>query len=198
MEKWEEKLPPLARERLQQIKITPEDRERIKGMERLKSILTEFYQGKIDPEEIGEKLKNFRQEKDFFIKQAQLRLIDSLGLQISSPEFKKRGKAILILERLKPHGKHSLIKTEINLLGQLIKKCMEEKNRVYDELKKEVENNPELRIRKAKTESGEVLVQLSVEEAVLSSPQWKDFISRQETICGSQFTRSIEKLKKML
>ena len=35
MEKWEEKLPPLARERLQQIKITPEDRERIKGMERL-------------------------------------------------------------------------------------------------------------------------------------------------------------------
>jgi len=199
MKKWEDKLPPRARERLAEIKITPEDRERIKGVERVKSLLSQFYQGKLTPEDLGEKLKDFGKEsKKFLIKEAQTRLINSLGLQISSQDFKRRGKAILVLERLKSEGKHSSVKEEINLLGSLIKKCREEKDRVYEQLKKQVESNPELRIRKVRTESGEVIVQLSTEEAILSSPEWKEFISQQELACGSEFSKLVEKIKKML
>jgi len=199
MEKWEEKLPPRVRERLAKIKITPEDRKRIKSLEKLKSLLSEFYRGKLSPDDLAEKLKECQaEEKEFLIKEVQLRLIDSFSLQISSPDFKKRGKGILVLERLKTHGKHSLIKTEINSLGSLIKRYLEEKNKIYEQLKKEIEDNPQLRIRQVKTEDGEILIQLSVDEATRNSPQWKDFISRHEAICGSEFARSIERLKGMV
>ena len=199
MGRWEDKLPPRARERLAKIRISSEDRERIKNMEKLKSFLSQFYQGNLSPDDLAKKIEEFRgKEKEFLIKEAQLRLVSSLSLQISSSDFKKRGKAILLLEKLKTQGKYQLIKEEINSLGSLIKRCLEEKNRAYEKLKNEVENNPELRIRKVRSEEGEVLIQLSVDEAVRASTQWKDFISRYETICGSEFSKSVERIKKMV
>jgi len=199
MEKWEDKLPPRARERLAKIRISSEDRERIKNMEKLKSFLSQFYQGNLSPDDLAKKIEEFQgKEKEFLVKEAQLRLVSSLSLQISSPDFKKRGKAILLLEKLKTQGKYQLIKEEINSLGSLIKRCLEEKNRAYEKLKNEVENNPELRIRKVRSEEGEVLIQLPVDEAVRASTQWKDFISRYETICGSEFSKSVERIKKMV
>lgn len=199
MEKWEEKLPPRARERLEKIKITPEDRERIKSMEKLKSVLSQFYRDELTPDELAEKIKELRREgKEILIKEAQLRLINSLSLQISSSDFKKRGKGILVLERLKKDGNYSLIKTEINSLGSLIKRYLGEKDKIYQQIKREVEDNPELRVRQAKTEEGEVLIQLSVDEAVRNSSQWKNFISRHELVFRSEFTRAIEKLKEII
>jgi len=199
MEKWEEKLPPRARERLSKIKITPEDRERIKGLEELKSFLSQFYQGKLTPENFAEKLKGYEaNRREFLIKEAQLKLIDSLGLQISSSDFKKRGKCILILERLKSRRNDASVKMEINSLGNLIKSYVEEKNNLYNHLRKQVESNPELRIRQVSTDKGQVLIQLSPDEAVLSSSEWKDFVSHHEALYSSQFAKSIERLKELV
>ena len=95
MEKWEEKLPPRVRERLASIKITPEDRARIKAQEKVKSILSAFYQDKLTPEQLGEEFKKLEVgSKEFLIKEAQTRIVDSIGLQILPEDFKKRGKAI--------------------------------------------------------------------------------------------------------
>ena len=200
MEKWEEKLPPRVRERLTSIKITPEDRARIKAQEKVKSILSAFYQDKLTPEQLGEEFKKLEVgSKEFLIKEAQTRIVDSIGLQILPEDFKKRGKALLVLERLKKEAKPSLIKAEINLLGELIKRCKEEKERVYSQLKQQVEENPELRMRKAKTEGGEeILVQLSVDEAVLTLPEWREFVSQHEEVCSSQFAQLIDRIKNLL
>lgn len=199
MEKWEEKLPPRARERLSKIKITPEDRQRIKSLEELRSLLSKFYQGKLDPEDVAQEFKKQKAEKkEFLIKQAQSRLIDSLSLQIPSPDFKRRGKCVLVLERLKSQGRHASVKAEINAVGSLIKRYKEEKNKLFGQLKKQMESNPELRVKQVRTEKGEALVQLSPDEAVLSSPQWKDFISRHEVTYRSQFARLVEKMKDIL
>ncbi len=199
MEKWEEKLPPRARERLAKITITPEDRERIKNLEKLKTYLADFYREKLSPDDLVNKLRELKsKERDFLIKEAQLRLINSLNLQISSPDFKKRGKCILMLERLKPKGKDLLMKTELNSLGVIIKRYLEERERVYQQIKKEVESNPELRIRQVKTEEGDVIIHLSVDEAVRNTSQWKDFIYQHESLCQSEFAKSIEKLKKII
>ena len=100
---------------------------------------------------------------------------------------------------LKKEAKPSLIKAEINLLGELIKRCKEEKERVYSQLKQQVEENPELRMRKAKTEGGEeILVQLSVDEAVLTLPEWREFVSQHEEACSSQFAQLIDRIKNLL
>lgn len=198
MEKWEEKLPPRARERLSRIKITPEDKERVKGKEELKSFLSRFYREQLSSEDFAGKLKQYEEHKrEFLVKEAQSRLVDSLSLEISSPDFKRRGRCVLVLERLKSGGKHPSVKTEVNSLGDLIKKYKGEKNRLYNQLKKQVESNPKLRMRQVNTNRGEALTQLSPDEAVLSSPQWKDFISRHEIIYSSQFAKSVERLKKI-
>ncbi|MBE0478526.1 hypothetical protein IBX65_05330 [Candidatus Aerophobetes bacterium] len=196
MEKWEEKLPPRAREVLSKIEITREDRERIKGLEKIKSLLSDFYQDKLTPEDFARGLKEYELKKrEFLIKEAQLKLIDSLSLQILSSDFVRRGKCILVLERLKSHNKHGQIKMEINLLGGLIKKYREEKNKFYNQLKRQVEANPKLRIRQVSTDEGQVVIQLSPDEAVLSSSQWKDFISQHDSVYRSQFASSVGRLK---
>ena len=199
MGEWEQKLSPRARERLAKIRITQEDRERIKGVEKLKFLLSEFYQGKLSPDGFGERLKGYEAEKRAFLtKEVQLRLIDSLSLRISSPDFKKRGKCILVLERLKTSEKRTFIKAEINVLGSLIKNFLSEKNQVFEQLKKEVEGNPELRMNRVKTNQGEVTVQLSADEAVLSSVQWRDFISRHDTSYRYQFDKSMQRLNELV
>ncbi len=193
MKKWEEKFPQRVRERLEKIKITPEDRERIKGMEKLRDLLSKFYKGELTPEELANKLEN----KEFLIKEAQLKIIDSLSLQISSPDFKKRGKALLTLEKTKAQGKYQQLKTEINFLGELIKKYLEEKNRAYTRLKKQVEQDPNLRVRRIKTENEEIIVHLSPDEAVINSSQWQNFISQHDQIYQSEFTRIVAQLKEL-
>ena len=198
MGEWEQKLSPRARERLAKIRITQDDRERIKAVEKLKFLLSEFYQGKLSPDDFGERLKGYgTEERAFSTKEVQLRLIDSLSLRISSPDFKKRGKCILVLERLKTSEKRTFVKAEINVLGTLIKNFLSEKNQVFEQLKKEAEGNPELMINRVKTNQGEVTVRLSVDEAVLSSAQWRNFISRHDTACRAQFDKSIQQLKEL-
>ena len=199
MTEWEEKLPPRVRERLAKIKITPEEKKRLKADEELKSFLSVFYRGEIGPEDLGQRLEQYKTEdKGFFISEVQRRLIDSLSLQIPAADFKKRGRCLLILERLKEKGRDMPMKTEINVLGSLIKHYLGEKDRVQEHLRKQVEQNPQLRMGRAKTDLGEMRMELSVDEAVFDSPQWKDFIFQHEMNCRAQFDQSIGRLKEMI
>ncbi len=199
MTEWEQKLPPRVRERLAKIKITPEEKKRLKADEELKSFLSVFYRGEIGPEDLGQRLEQYKTEdKGFFISEVQRRLIDSLSLQIPAADFKKRGRCLLILERLKEKGRDMPMKTEINVLGSLIKHYLGEKDRVQEHLRKQVEQNPQLRMGRAKTDLGEMRIELSVDEAVFDSPQWKDFIFQHEMNCRAQFDQSIGRLKEMI
>lgn len=194
MNEWGKNLPPKAKERLEKIQITSEDRKRIKAKEELRSILSEFYHGDLSVEALSERLRG----RELLIKEAQSKILDSLSLQISSSNFKRRGKAVLNLERIKDQGHYSPVKTEINNLGDLIKRYLREKERAYSRLKKQVEDDPRLRVRKAKTEEGEALINLSTDEAVKNSPQWQNFISQHESIYYSEFTKSTSRLKKLV
>ncbi|MCK4386423.1 MAG: hypothetical protein KAW52_09185 [candidate division Zixibacteria bacterium] len=199
MTEWEQRLPPRVRERLAKIKITPEEKKRLKADEKLKSFLSAFYRGEISPEDLGQQLEQYEtKEKGFFISEVQRRLIDSLSLQIPAADFKKRGRCLLILERLKEKERDMPMKTEINALGSLIKHYLGEKNRVQEDLRKQVEQNPQLRMGRAKTDLGEMRMELSVDEAVSNSPQWKDFIFQHEMSCRAQFDQSIRQLKEMI
>lgn len=199
MGELEKKLSPRAKEVLARIEITPEDKVRIKGMEKVKSMLSDFYQEKLTPEDFVQKLKTCAPEqRNFLIKETELKLIDSFSLQISASDFVKRGKCILALERAKTANKHAQVKAEINFLGSLIKKYREEKDRVYNQLKRQVETNPRLRIRQVDTDEGQVMIQLAPEEAVLTSAQWKDFISNHDSVYVAQFARSLEQLKTLV
>ena len=90
------------------------------------------------------------------------------------------------------------MKKELNALGSLIKNYLEQKNRVREELRKQVEQNPQLRMGRAKTNLGEVTIELSVGEIVSQSPQWKDFVTRHAMRCRAEFAQSIDRLREMI
>jgi len=123
-------------------------------------------------EDFGQRLREHeREKKEFLVPEAQRKLIESLSLQIPGVDFKKSGRCFLVLERLKEKKRNGPMKKELNALGSLIKNYLEQKNRVQEELQKQVEQNPQLRMDRAKTNLGEVIIELSVGEIVSQSPQ---------------------------
>jgi len=57
MRNWEQDLSPIARERLAKIgELTQEEKEKMIDSEKVDSILSEFYQGQIDPESLWKRL----------------------------------------------------------------------------------------------------------------------------------------------
>ena len=199
MNEWGQKLSPRARERLAAIEITPEDRARLKADMILKDILARFYQGKITPDELCKELDSEAGMKELLAKEAQLKLIESLGLGTASLDFKARGRCILLLEGFKGKGgMRAELKQEINALGELIKRCVSDKDQAYSQFRERVRTNPNLRMKRAQTPQGEVVVRLSEEEAVMNSPEWHQFSAQHDRNCMIQFEHSMERLKELV
>lgn len=199
MNEWGKKLSPRARERLKAIEITPEDRIRLKADRVLKDVLARFYQGKISADELCAELQSDADVKSILVREAQIRLIESLGLGMNSKDFKERGRCILVLEKAKPGGgAHSQLKAEINAAGELIKRYVSERDQAHSHMRERVRRNPNMRMKRAKTPQGEVLVQLSEEEAIMSSPEWHEFSSQHERTYTMEFSSSVERLKELV
>ena len=89
---WEKELPPIMRERLARAgEVTPEDKERIKDLEHLDTLLKEFYADMLDSEGLWKRLKEFQdQGKQFLLKEAYAKLKGSFkwkGLPIKFEEI---------------------------------------------------------------------------------------------------------------
>lgn len=197
MPEWEKSLPPIARERLARIgELSPEEKEKIADSEKADSLLAEFYRGRLSPEDLWQKLK--REGKPSLLKQVQLRLLESLGLNTTPQELKKRGDAILAVESLKEEKNTSAIELNLKLLQELPKRYEAEVQRAYKNVKAEVERNPQLRLKQIQQGQNTVIVQLTVDEAIMQLPQWRDFLSEQQKRYQQEFARITEKLIKEL
>lgn len=91
MADWEKELPPVVRERLTKAgEITPEDKERIKELGNLDSLLRDFYKGELDAQGLWERLKEFeKQGKQSLLRHAYTQLKGSFkwkGLPIRFEE----------------------------------------------------------------------------------------------------------------
>jgi hypothetical protein len=173
--------------------LTPEEKERIKDQEKVRSILAEFYKGKIDRDGLWQKLKG---SKPFILKEAQQHLVDSIGLGSIPEEFQLRRDGILAIENLKDKKNVSAIDQTLNSLKNLQKEYQEGKERAAEELKVAVERNPQLRVQPVRTPDGRTVYQaaLSVDDAVQA--RLAEFLSEHEIRYSQQFSRLIEKLKK--
>jgi len=76
---WEDRLPPLMREKLAATgELTPEEKARVKELDNLNSVLVEFFKGGLDSEGLFERLKEYeRQGKQFLLAEARERLNES-------------------------------------------------------------------------------------------------------------------------
>ena len=197
MAEWEEKLPPLIREKLARIgKVTPEEKERMKGSEQLDSILSEFYKGQLDSEGLWKRLKEYKEQgKESLLKEAQMKLVNSISLGNAVADFQKRKGGILAIETLKEDQNTSVLELSLNSLEVLQRRYGEEMQRAHNALKAKVERNSQLRMEQVKQGQTTVIIQLSVEEVVKRNPEWQDFLSRHEKRYGQEFAKAIERLK---
>jgi hypothetical protein len=194
MRNWEKDLPPLARERLAKIgELTREEKEKMVDSEKVDSILSEFYQGQIDSESLWKRLKE--EGKSPLLREAQMRLIDSLSFGSTPVELQRKKDGILAIETLKKEQNTSIVELNLNLVEDLQKRYRAEIEQAYNSIRAEVEGNPQLRVKQVQQGQSTMLVQLSVDEAVKQLPQWQDFLSDQEKRYSQEFAKVMEKLK---
>lgn len=197
MRNWEQNLSPIARERLAKIgELTNEEKERMIDSEKVNSLLSEFYQGQINPETLWKRLKE--EGKPSLLREAQVRLVDSLSFRIPAVELQRKREGILAIETLKEEQNTSVIELNLNRLEELQKRYKAEIEQAYDGIRAEVERNPRLRVKQVQQGQNTVLIQLTVDEAIKQLPQWQDFLSNQEKRYTQEFAQVIEKSKRDL
>jgi hypothetical protein len=194
MRDWEKDLSPIARERLANIgESTPEEKERMIDSDKVDSLLSEFYQGQINPESLWRKLKE--EGKPSLLREAQARLVDSLSFGSTPSEWQRKKDAILAIETLKQEQNTSIIERNLKLMDDLQKRYGAEIEQARNGIRAEVERNPRLRVKQVQQGQNTALIQLTVDEAIKQLPQWRDFLSNQEKRYSQEFARVIERLK---
>jgi hypothetical protein len=197
MRNWEKGFPPIARERLARIgELTQEEKEKMVDSEKVNSLLSEFYQGQIDPESLWKRLKE--EGKPSLLREAQMRLIDSLSFGSTPAELQRKKDGILAIETLKERQNTSIVELNLNLMEDLQKRYRAEIEQAYNVIRSEVERNPQLRVKQVPQGQSTMIVQLSVDEAITQLPQWRDFLSNQEKRYSQEFAKVMEKLKREL
>jgi len=197
MTDWDKELPPIARERLARIgELSQEEKEKMADSDRVNSLLSEFYQGQIDPESLWKRLK--KEGRPSLLREAQVRLIDSLSFGSTPAELQRRREGILAIETLKEEQNTSIVELNLNLMEDLQKRYGAEVEQAYNSIRAEVERNPQLRVKQIQQGQSTMVVQLSVDEAIKQLPQWKDFLSNQERRYSQEFAEVMDKLKREL
>jgi len=200
MADWEDKLSPRMRERLANIgDLSPEDRERMRTIEQRDSLLAQFHSGDIDSEGLWRQLREHKENgREYLLTEVQLKLIDSLGLETPQEEFQKREECIIAIETLKDVQNTSTFEMSLNAIVGLQEAYRDEMQQAYDQVKAEVEKNPQLRMQQVRQGPTSMLTQLTVDEAVKSIPQWRSFVANHEARYSQEFDKLITALKDTL
>jgi len=197
MTHWERDLPPIARERLSRIgELTEEEKQKMVDGGKVDSLLSEFYQDKIDAESLWKRLKN--EGRPSLLREAQTRLIDSLSLGSTAAELQKRRDGILAVETLKAEQNTPVVELNLKLMEDLQNRYKGEIDQAYTSLRAEVERNPQLRVKQVQQGQSAMLVQLTVDEAIAQLPRWQDFLSKHQKRYSQEFARVTEALKREL
>ncbi len=173
-------------------KLTPEEKKNLENKEKLKSVLAEFYKGQLDRDGLWQKLKGSNLS---ILKEAQINLIDSMGLGSLPEEFQKRKDGILAIETLKNSKNISMIEDMLNAIESLRNEYIEGKERAEKEMREAIERNPQLRLRPVRMPDGRTVLQaaVSVDEAVQA--KLSEFLSEHEEHYMMEFERFITRLK---
>lgn len=197
MTDWEEKLPPIVRERLARMgDVTSDEKARIRDLEVVDSLLSKFYRDELDSEGLWRRLRELHEAgKGHLLRQVQLRLIESLSLNSGPADVQRRKEGVLAVEGLKDEQHTSALESGLNAIVDLQRRYGDELRRAYDELRSQVERDPRLRMEQVKQGQNTSLVQLSVEEAVKRNPQWRNFVAQHENRYTEEFARTLQRLK---
>jgi hypothetical protein len=184
-----------AMEKIQGIEaLTPEEKAEMKDREKIREVLSGLYRGQLKRDEIWERLKG---SKPSLLREAQLSMADSLRLSNLPEEFKLRKEGLLAVEALKDKQNLAVIEGVLTAIDKLRREYGDVKERALEQVRRAVEQNPQLRMRTVRTADGRAAqVSMSVDEAVLEKAA--EFLPEHEKRYEAMFAQAVERLKKEL
>ena len=175
--------------------LSAEEKEQMEAEENVTGILRDLYQGKIDANGLWQRLKGATPP---LLNMAQVNIIDTLGLNGIMEDFLMKKQAILAVETLKENPNTAMIESGLQALEQLKKEFEAMKEQVSEDLQKEVEQNPRMRMQPVKMADGRTVMQVtaSVDEAVQA--RLDEYLSEHESQYNHEFLRIIGAVKDAL
>ena len=182
----------IAMEKAEEIsKETSIDEDRLERREELKPLLAQFYNEEIDVDQLWKKLQD--RDKSLLV-EAQVMVLESLGLRTSEEEFKKRKKVILGIEQLKGDGQTSRIENSLTKLRQLQQRYSNDRNRIEEQLEREM-NNSEMQLKQVQTDDGRTVMKMEPGVDRETQQKYKKAISQTEAQYSERFNMLIQDIK---
>jgi len=193
-------LSPRARERLARMgALSPEEKERMRQSSELDSLLSQYFKGDISSDDLWIELKSLKEQcSESIVKEAQIKLVDTLRLQMSQEDFEQRRNAILAIETMKHEGKYSSLELVLNSIEALRQKYTQIKEQTYNQLKVDLERQLQAVARQALKQGVKIDIETSLNANIKNSPQWKEFISEHERTAGEMFNSYVNRLRELI
>jgi len=193
-------LSPLAKERLARIgALSPEEKERMRWSSELDSLLSQYFKGDVSSEDLWIELKSLKEQRgESIVKEAQIKLVDTLRLQMSQEDFEQRRSAVLALETMKHEGKYPSLELVLNSIQALRQKYTQVKEQTYNQLKVGLERQLQAVAQQAIRRGMKIDLESSLEANIKNSPQWKEFISKHERTAGEMFNSYVNRLRELI
>ena len=193
-------LSPLAKERLARIgNLSPEESKLLELNRKLESLLSQYFTDIITSEDLWKKVKELKEQRDSTIPaQVQVKLLNSLRLQMGDDDLKQRRIAILALETIKNEQKYAEIETHFNSIESIRIKYTQSKEQGFEQLKSGMEAQLQAAVQQAGRQAVNVDINRSLEANVKNSQQWKSFISELENNVEAMFSELIDMMKKII
>ena len=106
--------------------------------EELKKIMAPYFKEEMDAEELWHELKD--KNKDY-LKEAQLMLIESIGLRNSSDQIKRRKEAVVAVEQLKEGGNTTFFEKQFTQAQSLQQQYKTQKKQLDEQVKQHLEQS---------------------------------------------------------
>ena len=124
MADWEKELPLIMRERLARVgEVTPEDKERMKELDNLDSLLKEFYKGQLNAQSLWKRLKEFEEQgKQFLLRDAYTKLKASFKWKGLPRKFEETSDGTLSIEFREDEEKALALEITESNFDEVVKK----------------------------------------------------------------------------
>lgn len=200
MSNWEDSLPPILRAKLDKAgSFTAEERNRQKAKEQIDAVLSRFYKGDLDADALWNEFKPLKdQGKATFLREAELAILDGLSMGTVPAELAKRKKGIIAIDSVRGESNTSALEQALGSIDALQSKFKKEHQQAYDQLRAEIERNPQLRVRQVKQGGQTMAAQLSVDEAIKTMPEWQEFQVKLEQQYDEDFGRLMDRVRKLI
>jgi hypothetical protein len=173
-------------------RLSTEEKEKLKEEDAVKAMLGEFFQGKIDPNGLWKKLKDVKRP---LLRTAQMQLIESLGLGNAEIELQRKKEGILAIETLKEKPKTALMEATLNAISGLMKEYDQMKRNLLDDLRKQIEANPQWRMQPVKAQDGKTVMQVTASVDEAAQARFAEVFSEHDEQFRNEFFSLIEDLK---